>query len=328
MRIVPALAVLAMALPAAADLAAQSIEMSEWPVEWEGRPRDPYVAPDGKVWFVGQAGNYIANFDPQSENFRRFEIPEGTHPHNLIVDGQGVVWYAGNRNATIGRLDPATGESKAYPMPDPGARDPHTLTETGDGNIWFTVQGGNYIGRLNKASGKVDLVSVPVEGARPYGIWLDSNDEPWVVLFGSNRIAHVEPSTLELTMHEIPREGARPRRMAITPDDRVWYVDYAEGYLGVLDPRTGQFEEWRAPAAEQSRPYAMTVDDQNRLWFFETGITPNRLVGFDPQSEEFFGMTEVSGERNTVRHMVFDPRTSSIWFGTDTNNLGRAKIGS
>ena len=26
----------------------------------------PYVAPDGKVWFVGQAGNYIAYLDPKS----------------------------------------------------------------------------------------------------------------------------------------------------------------------------------------------------------------------------------------------------------------------
>ena len=34
--------------------------VKEWKVEWGGRPRDPYVAPDGKVWFVGQAGNYVA----------------------------------------------------------------------------------------------------------------------------------------------------------------------------------------------------------------------------------------------------------------------------
>ena len=39
-------------------------DLKEWPVEWGGRTRDPAVAPDGKVWFVGQAGNYIANLDP------------------------------------------------------------------------------------------------------------------------------------------------------------------------------------------------------------------------------------------------------------------------
>jgi len=29
--------------------------LEEWQVPWlESRPRDPYVAPDGRVWFVGQ----------------------------------------------------------------------------------------------------------------------------------------------------------------------------------------------------------------------------------------------------------------------------------
>ena len=49
--------------PAAAQ---STFDLKEWPVEWGGRTRDPAIAPDGKVWFVGQAGNYIANLDPAS----------------------------------------------------------------------------------------------------------------------------------------------------------------------------------------------------------------------------------------------------------------------
>ena len=63
--------------------------LKEWEVEWGGRTRDPYVGPDGRVWFVGQAGNYIASFDPKSEAFRRYEIEDDTLPHNLIVDAAG-----------------------------------------------------------------------------------------------------------------------------------------------------------------------------------------------------------------------------------------------
>ena len=44
----------------------QKVDLKEWSVEWGGRTRDPAVAPDGKVWFVGQAGNYIAHFDPKT----------------------------------------------------------------------------------------------------------------------------------------------------------------------------------------------------------------------------------------------------------------------
>src|SRR3712207_2388230 len=48
------------------------VEITEWTVPWEKtRPRDPYVAPDGRVWFVGQTGNYIAVLDPKSGEFKR-----------------------------------------------------------------------------------------------------------------------------------------------------------------------------------------------------------------------------------------------------------------
>src|SRR5688572_33226386 len=100
---------LAVAAPSAAQSNATA-DLREWPVERGGRTRDPYVAPDGKVWFVGQNGNYVASMDPASAAVRYYEIEAGTNPHTLIVDPQGIVWYAGNRNGRIGRLDPATGE--------------------------------------------------------------------------------------------------------------------------------------------------------------------------------------------------------------------------
>jgi virginiamycin B lyase len=44
---------------------AMSLDIKEWQVPYEdSRPRDPYVAPDGRVWFCGQLGAYIAVLDP------------------------------------------------------------------------------------------------------------------------------------------------------------------------------------------------------------------------------------------------------------------------
>ena len=53
------------------------------------------------MWFVGQAGNYIAVLDPTSGVFRRYEIDPGTYPHNLIVAPDGMVWYAGNQTPLL-----------------------------------------------------------------------------------------------------------------------------------------------------------------------------------------------------------------------------------
>ena len=151
---------------------ADTFDLKEWPVEWGGRTRDPAIAPDGKVWFVGQAGNYLANLDPASGAQKKFEIEEGTNPHTLIVDQKGIVWYAGNRNGRIGRLDPASGQIKTIMTGE--ARDPHTMVFDGKGHIWFTSQGSNRVGRLNMATEKVDLVTPNDTPSNPYGIVIDS----------------------------------------------------------------------------------------------------------------------------------------------------------
>ena len=70
----------------------------------------------------------------------------------------------------------------------------------------------------------------------------------------------------------------------------------------------------------------MAVDDKDRLWMVETGSQPNRLVGFDPKTEKFFGITPIPSGGGTVRHMMFDKQSGQIWFGTDNNTIGRAEV--
>ncbi|MGH7256262.1 MAG: virginiamycin B lyase family protein [Nitrospirales bacterium] len=301
--------------------------ITEWSVPWEGtRPRDPFVDQRGKVWFVGQQGGYLAVLDPGTGTFERFDLEPGAGPHNLIVDGQGAVWYTGNRSAHIGKRDPDTGQIRTYTMPDPSVRDPHTLICDQSGHIWFTAQQGNAVGRLTMETGEIRLIPVPTPRARPYGLVIDPRQRPWFTEFGANKLGTVDPATLTLQEVSLPRAEARPRRLAATSDGAIWYVDYAEGYLGRLDPDTKTVKEWPVPGGSNAHPYAMAADDRDRLWFVETGLHPNRLVGFDPQAGRFFNLTEIPSGGGTVRHMVFHPPTGTIWFGTDANTIGRAKV--
>jgi virginiamycin B lyase len=129
-----------------------------------------------------------------------------------------------------------------------------------------------------------------------------------------------------LKEYTLPNPAARSRRIAITSDDRVWYVDYARGFLGRLDPASGRVSEWALPDGDQSLPYAMAADDQDRLWAVETGPQPNRLVGFDPHSAQVFSVTAIPSGAGTVRHMVFNKGSREIWFGTDHGTIGRARL--
>ena len=317
--------ILAATLAPAVELAAQ-VPIKEWPVPYaNSRPRDPYVDGQKRVWFVGQVGNYIAYLDPANGKFKRYEIEDGALPHNLIVDKKDMVWYAGNGNGHIGKLDPASGKITRYPLPDE-VRDPHTLIADDKDNIWFTAQQSNYVGRLNTKTGKVDVARVPSPNARPYGIEVDSKGRPWFNEFGNEKIATVDPATLKITEYSMPNERSRGRRIAITSDDKIWYVDYTRGYLGRFDPGSKQFKEWALPGGASALPYAMSLDDKDRLWVVETGSQPNRFVGFDPKTEKFFGITPVPSGGGTVRHMMFDEKTGQIWFGTDNNTIGRAEV--
>ncbi len=327
MRLIRILALMAaMAAPLAAQIGGS---MTEWEVPWpDTRPRDPFAAPDGRVWFVGQTGNYLAVLDPKTGGFRRYEIDPGTFPHNCIVAKDGMVWYAGNRNGMIGRLDPKDGSITRYPMPDADIGDPHTLILDSKGDIWFSVQAGNAVGKLETGTGEIHIVRMPKRGSRPYGIVVDEADRPWFVEFGANRIGTIDPETFVLREYEIPDPGARPRRLALSGGN-VYAGDYARGKLVRLNPATGAFKEWVNLGGARSAPYAMTVDDRGRIWQAETGVQPNRLVGFDPDSETFLAPVPISESGGiVVRHMTFDPKTRSIWFGTDAGTIGKMPVGS
>lgn len=307
----------------AADRPDVELSIDEWPVPWaDTRPRDPWVGDHGRIWFAGQRGDYVGVLRPSSGEFERHDLPAGTGPHNVIANDAGV-WYAGNRAAHMGRLDPGTGEITRFTPPGDGRRDVHTQIFDADGDIWFTEQGGNRVGHFDTAAKRFTMYDVPTDHARPYGIRM-GDGRPWIALFGTHKLATIDDGRLREI--ELPRDNARPRRLAVTDGGDVWYGDYANGYIGRYEPDTGEVTEWRAPAGGASRPYAVTLDDAGRFWIVETGVHPNRFAAFDTQTLRWSRTFEVPSGGGTVRHMVYDAEADAIWFGTDTNTIGRARI--
>ena len=143
---------------------------------------------------MGQVGNYVANLDPKTGEFKRFTIEAGTNPHNLVVDAKGMVWFTGNANGRILRMDSSTSRITTYMMPDTAVKDPHTMTFDRKGDTWFTAQNAGNVGKLTHADGKIRLWKME-KGSRPYGIWLDSHDQPWFDLFGTNTLGTIDPKS-------------------------------------------------------------------------------------------------------------------------------------
>ncbi len=75
-----------------------------------------------------------------------------------------------------------------------------------------------------------------------------------------------------------------------------------------------------------SDPVLAVNGSTDTIWFVETGVYPNRFVGFDTRSESFKRGTDVPSGGGTIRHMYFDENTGYVWFGADSNTVGRAIV--
>jgi hypothetical protein len=95
----------AVAAPSQVQAQAANFDMKEWSIERGGRSRDPYVAPDGKVFFAGQQGNYVGSVNPATGEVKYYEIEEsmvsgGSRAlHKIDVADDGAV-YAANLTTT------------------------------------------------------------------------------------------------------------------------------------------------------------------------------------------------------------------------------------
>jgi virginiamycin B lyase len=328
---ITAIAAMALSAPAAAQRMrgdAAAPQLKDHSEAWMNgtRPRDPFADPKGRVWFVGQTGNYIGRINTDG-SIQKFEIDAGTNPHNIVIDPKGTPWYTGNRNNRLVKMDPETGKITTYMIPDSTVRDPHTMIFDQKGNAWFTAQRSAVVGHLNTATGKFTLWKMEPR-SNPYGIVVDKNGRPWFDLFGTNKIGTIDPGTMEPKIYTLPNERSRPRRIEVTSDGAVWYGDYSRGYLGRLDPATGNTEEWMLPGGADSFPYGMAVDDQDRVWVAETnGTRANKLVAFNTKKRLFeHNITIGDGSPNTIRHMQFDPATKTIWFGQDKGFISSLKL--
>ena len=117
-------------------------DVKEWIPPFRG-PRRLHVAPDGMVWVPGFADGVFGSFDPKTEEWEVFDLPDAMNqiPYALNIDPKGNVWICGTMNDTLTRFDPETKVYTEFRMP---SRVTYTreLEFDEDGNVW--VCNSNY----------------------------------------------------------------------------------------------------------------------------------------------------------------------------------------
>ncbi len=305
------------------------LRFEEWQVPTLGqRSRDPVEDQQGDIWWVGQWGDILGRLDPRTGKMDEIRLPRGAKPHSVNIGPNGFAWYTGNKNATIGRVDPATAEITEYSMPDPAARDPHTAEFDANGIMWFSLQSSNMIGRLDPATGDVKLVPSPREKSRPYGVKIATDGTIWVACNGANCLLRVDPETMDVTEITLPQERTTVRRLDIDPDGVIWWVNSRLGGFGSYDPASGEIKEWASPSGPKSHPYAIAIFD-GAVWYNESGVRPDMLVRFEPETETFQSWPIPSGPvyGGILRHMrtTLDGKALLI-HQSGTNHIARVTV--
>lgn len=292
-------------------------KVTEWPVPTPKFARDPAPAPDGKIYIAVMHGNKLARFDPATQKFDEWDLPEGTRPHGLVVDEKGTVWMTGNGNGTLLEApfaDGKPGRMVAHKTPSGGS--PHTIIFDGRDALWFTNQSGDKVTRFERSSRKMTDFDTR-DG--PYGLAMDKDGNVWFCQASGQRVGRIDAKTGKVTEIDLGK-GSLPRRIAAAPDNTLWVVRYGDGKLTRIDAKSAKvIKSYDMPAGEPGKPYAVSVDGAGKVWANEIGTDTVAL--FDP-AKETFRVFDLPTKNEGIRKMIVDAKGRLWYMGSHSGKLG------
>ena len=141
------------------DPNAEDGDIKEWNPPFRG-PRRLHVAPDGMVWVPGFGSGVFAKFNPSTEEWTVYELPDAENqiPYALNVDAEGIVWVCGTGNDTMNRFDPTTEILTEFRLP---TRVSYTreIEFDEEGNVWTSTSGPAR--HMERGMGAVLKISLP-----------------------------------------------------------------------------------------------------------------------------------------------------------------------
>jgi virginiamycin B lyase len=285
-------------------VSAAPFEVQEFPVPQGSGVHDVAPAPDGTVWYTGQAKGVLGRLDPGDGHVREIPLGSGSAPHGVIVGPDGNAWVTdGGQNAIV-KVDAAKHTVTVYPLPTREYANLNTPVFDRSGVLWFTGQSGVF-GRLDPAEGKVSVWPAP-RGAGPYGITATPDGVVYYASLAGSYLGRIDgPGRVTVLNPPTERQGAR--RAWSDSLGRVWVSEWNGARVALYDPKTGAWREWKLPGPNP-RPYAVYVDSEDKVWLSDWEA--NAFVRFDPESGRFDSVTLPS--RNAGVRQIHG-RAGEVW---------------
>ena len=267
----------------------------------------------------------LAAHPASSSEVTRFDVPRGSHPHDVAPAPDGNIWYTAQFQGALGILNPNSGQVTQVSLGAGSA--PHGVIVGPDRAAWITDGGQNAIARFDPATKAVKLFPLPKEfpGANLNTATFDRKGILWFT--GQNGVyGRVDPSSGKVEAWKAPK-GAGAYGITTTPNGEVWYASLAGDHIAKIDtvsgdalmvpppkagvgPRriwsdskgllwvsfwnTGEIgrydpmnKAWKVWSLPKSKGgcYAIYVDNNDKIWV--TDFVANAIIRFDPVTEAF-----------------------------------------
>jgi virginiamycin B lyase len=342
----------ALALAVGGLLVASCAQGGANPIPATGAPTTSPTTPSSASPVTPTVGTEVGSSPlpaaPVALQVREFDVPGGSHPHDVAPAADGGVWYTGQRTGVLGHLDPATGDIREIPLGAGSA--PHGVVTGPDGAAWITDSGRNAIVRVDGETDAVRAFELPAD--RPNTNLNTAAFDASGTLWFTGRAGiygRLDPATGEIAVFDDP-EGRGPYGITATPGGEIWYaslagshiarVDTATDIATVLEPPTADqgarrvwsdsrgriwVSEWNAGQVavhdpttgdwqewrlpgERPQAYAVYVDERDIVWLTDFG--GNAIVRFDPATETFDSV-ELPSAGASVRQLLGRP--GELW---------------
>lgn len=290
-------------------------KITEWPLPSPMFARSSAVAPDGSIYIAVPNDNKVLRFDPKTQSFRDWHLPNGHQPNSVTVDRRGVVWTTGYGNGTIGKLKPSTGAIAEFSVPSGSASGPHTFVLGDDGEtLWFTMQNSNRIGSVDILTGRIAEYET---SGNPTGIAIDRAGNIWWCRSGDDKLGRLDPRTGKTTELDMGR-NTRPRRIATAPDGMLWVTLYGNGRLAKVDPAAGRIVDTYPLPGGNAGAYALAVNDAGIVWVNQ--IKLDAVIRFDPATAAM-QIIRLPSSNAGIRKLTSDG--NRLWYtGSHNGRLG------
>src|SRR5712691_7222309 len=292
---------------AATVIAVADTRVSYFPVTPNSGAHDAAPAPDGSVYYTGQAKGYLGRLDPKTGKDENIPIGSGSVPHGVVVAPDGAAWITdGGLNANV-RFDPKAKKFDYFMLPPQlPAANLNTGVFDKDGVYWFTGQNGVH-GYVNPKTGKHESWKSPRRGT--YGITVTPGNDVWYAALAGDHLGKINRNTGEVEIVEPPRKGFGPRRVWSDSKGMLWASFWNVGGVGRYDPDTKQWKHYTMPQS-RSGTYSVYVDDKDRVW--ATDWQANAIQRFDPVTETYATFPSDKRPAN-IRQMLGRP--GEAWGG-------------